>query len=241
MQVHFWDMDGTLVDGDVDTSWKAYLMEKGIAPPEARALTDFYYAQYERGELDQRAFARFQHAEFVGRDYAEVSAMAHDHFQACIRTRLYPKAVAWVREQQAEGHHLVLLTATSQELAEPVAEYLGFENLLATNLERMGGCYTGEIDEPYCGGPGKVAYIRPYLKGLGASIEQAFYYGDSMADTPVFEAVGQPVVCNPGETLRKLALRHGWPIHDFADNAPHTPVPQKERTTLGSTSEREPG
>lgn len=220
MEVHFWDMDGTLVDGDVDTSWKAYLIEKGVAPPEAQAKTDFFYEQYCRGELDQTAFSRFQHAEFVGRDYATMAAMSRDHFAKHIRSLLYPSAVKMLRRQQGLGLPLVLLTATSRELSEPVAEYLGLADLLATNLERVDGRYTGEVAGVYCGGIGKVGYIQSYVQARGSRIEDAYYYGDSVADIPVFEAVGHPVVCNPGDALRRVAAERGWRVLNFASPEP---------------------
>lgn len=223
MEVHFWDMDGTIVDGDVDTSWKTFLIDKGIAPAEATVTTEFYYEQYCRGELDQIAFGRFQHAEFAGRTYAEMASLAHEHFEQSIRSCLYQRAVDWVKQQQSRSLHLALLTATSRELSEPVAAHLNITNILATNLEQIGGRYTGEVSGVYCGGSGKVEYILPYLESRGAKINEAYYYGDSMADVPVFEAVGHPVVCNPGDALRQIATERDWPVHDFASETQQNP------------------
>jgi len=42
-----------------------------------------------------------------------------------------------------------------------------------------------------------------------------YYYGDSVVDIPIMEAVGYPVAINPMEELKEFAQKKGWPIISF--------------------------
>jgi phosphoserine phosphatase len=78
------------------------------------------------------------------------------------------------------------------------------------------GRYTGELDGPFCYGPGKVEAMVELANWNGYELDQCYAYSDSASDLPMLEAVGHPVAVNPDARLERHARRHGWPIVIFS-------------------------
>jgi HAD superfamily hydrolase (TIGR01490 family) len=214
--IRFWDMDHTLLDNDCDVSWKLFLIGKKIAPEDDLALMEKFWKQYEEGRLDPESFNAFQLREFIDRTPGEMKPLAREHFESHIKSRAYPRALTMVREQQKAGDVTCMITATNGVVSTPVAEFFGFEHFISTSLELAGGRYTGRIAGRYCVGEGKIAYMEEFCARFNISISQVYYYGDSVADIPVFKAVGHPVAVNPMPPLRELAGKSGWPVIDMS-------------------------
>ncbi|HSV98276.1 MAG TPA: HAD-IB family hydrolase [Spirochaetota bacterium] len=215
MIVRFWDMDHTILDNDCDVSWKLFLIEKGIAPRGDLDRIVHFWEQYEMGRLDPVSFNEFQLREFAGRTAGELDALSAEHFEKVVRDKLYGDALKMIKEQREAGDIACMITATNAVIASHVAVYLGFDYIIATMLEISDGRYTGKISGEYCVGAGKIPFMREFCADRGSGLNESYYYGDSIADLPVLEAVGNPVVVNPRETLRRIALERGWPIMDF--------------------------
>lgn len=211
-RIVFFDMDHTLMDHDMDVSWKSFLLEKGLAEPVEEDEARMFYEQYLENRLDIDRFLDFQLRQFRGRTPDEMTALAREHFEGHARSRIFPEAGHVVRQYQGEGAHTVLLTATCEVIAGPVAEWFGFDTVVATRLTLREGRYTGKINPPYCYGPHKVDYALDICSALGLNFSEAGYYGDSTADIPLLKAVAFPVAVNPRGELEALAASHGWPI-----------------------------
>jgi HAD superfamily hydrolase (TIGR01490 family) len=143
--------------------------------------------------------------------------------------RLDPAVLDCITHHQDEGHHLVLLTATLRQVVIPLLERLGFHDILSNELIYEDGKIQGGFVEPLCYGLGKVVRARDYLEKVGASFEESYFYSDSIADLPMLEAVGHPVVVNPDKSLIKIAKDRGWP------HLRHTPTTGYE--TAGSADD----
>jgi len=214
-KIYFFDMDHTLIDNDCDVSWKSFVVEQKLAPPDALELATFYYYQYVEGKLEVSDFMDFQLKEFAGKSEAEVDKLVRMHFETWVKKTIFPKAEAEVKRVQSLGLPTVLLSATNVAIARPVAEYFNFDGCLATELEIKDGHYTGKLSGKYALGAGKIAMARDYCEKLNLSLEDAAYYGDSVNDFPVLEAVGFPIAANPCPELEAGAMEYGWPIVRF--------------------------
>ena len=212
LRIVFFDMDHTLMDHDMDVSWKSFLLKKGLADPAEEDEARMFYEQYLENRLDIDGFLDFQLRQFRGRTPDEMDALAREHFRDHARSRIFAEAGPLVRHYRAEGVHTVLLTATCEVIAAPVAEWFGFDTVAATRLTLQNGRYTGKIVPPYCFGPHKVDYARDICREHGLGLQEAGYYGDSLADIPLLQSVGFPVTINPGPELESLAIRNAWPV-----------------------------
>ncbi|MDD3118451.1 MAG: HAD family phosphatase [Victivallales bacterium] len=213
--VYFFDMDFTLQDNDSDVSWKQFLMGEGLAPADTLEQVDYYFAQYQRGELQLDAFFRFQLAEFIGRTPAEMAPLLERHFELYSRPKIYPAARELVAQCRSTGGKVVVLTSTNRSIAAPLGRYLAMDDVLACRLEVRDGCYTGRLADEYSGGPGKVNYATAYCRRHGYELAQTAYFGDGIYDRYILEAVGFPTAVNPVPALRELATQRGWNIIDF--------------------------
>ena len=205
-EFYFFDMDHTLIDNDCDVSWKDFMVAEKLAPPEALKTAADFYQTYLEGRLDPDAFTRFQLNEFIGRTEAEMSALCRKHFEVMVKSKIYPEAETLVRNTIAAGYLVVLLTATNRIIAKPLADYFGIDRIVATELESdANGRYTGKFTGVYAAAQGKVTLAEKFCRDNGLSLNNAAYYGDSINDRFILDAVGFPFVVNPGSDLKKLA------------------------------------
>lgn len=215
IKIHFFDMDHTLADNDCDVSWKQFLVAENLAGTEALERADYYYRQYASGTLDQAEFMRFQLKEFVGRTETEMRKLAEKHFLDFVKPRIYPDALTTVRMLKNRALPVILLTSTNCVMARPLAAYFEMDDCLAANLEIKDGCYTGNITGEYPLGPGKVVHAREYCRSHGFSLADAAYWGDSINDFNILDAVGRSFAVNPVPELREIAQDRHWHIIAF--------------------------
>jgi len=214
-QIYFFDMDHTLQNNDSDVSWKEFLVKMGVAPADAMQRADFFYDAFLKGTLDPDEFVKFQLQEFVGRTQPEMEALAERHFLEFSKPKIYAEARRLVNDLKATGKPRVLLTATNRIIATPFMRELGLDDIIATELVMNDGRYTGAFAGEYCAEEGKVTHATAYCRARGLSLDQAAYYGDSMADRFILAASGFPTAVNPAPKLREIAEAKGWPILDF--------------------------
>ena len=62
----------------------------------------------------------------------------------------------------------------------------GVRHIVATNLAKMNGRLTGELDGPNCWGPGKLTKIQAYMGQTPYIIEES--YGDTRGDREMLHA-----------------------------------------------------
>lgn len=208
-------MDNTLIDNDCDVSWKEFLIATGRVDAEQQELVDRFYQEYKDGILRFDEFLEFQLTEFVGQPSEAVQRLARAHFEDVVRSRIYPQASAMIRKQLEAGDAVCILTATNTEVARPLADVLGIDTIVGTELEVVDGVFTGKIRGTYCCGAGKLERLAAYCSENGIDMAEVHYYGDSTSDLDVLNAVGHPHAVNPMPKLREIAVTRGWDILDF--------------------------
>ncbi len=91
---------------------------------------------------------------------------------------------------------------------------------IGTRSVVVDGVYTGELDGPFCYGPGKVEAMSEIARWEGLDLAQCYAYSDSASDLPMLEAVGHPVAVNPDAAARRatrgqrMADRALQPAHE---------------------------
>ena len=118
-----------------------------------------------------------------------------------------------VKFHQDKGAHTVILTASTAFLCDQIKMELQMDDIICTELEFIDDRFTGKMKGRYCYGTEKLVRARHYCKDKELHMENAFYYADSIADLPVFEAVGVPVCVTPDRKLERIALKRGWRIN----------------------------
>ncbi|MEO8835883.1 MAG: HAD-IB family hydrolase, partial [Caldimonas sp.] len=210
------DLDGTLLDGDTDVLWCAFLVDEGVLDCDAfDAANRKTAAQYADGAISAQAFCDFYAATLAGRTAAQWSPLRDRFVDRRIVPRLKPRGLEAVERHRASGDRVVLTTATNRFLTEPIAALLGIADLIATDLEVADGVFTGRTSGIVNMREGKVTRLRAWLaeRGLAeSSIGEASFYSDSRNDLPLLAAVAAPVAVDPDDRLRAEAVRLGWPV-----------------------------
>ena len=208
-------MDHTLIAIDSDVSWKRYLIDIGLAPNNAVEQSDYYWNQYISGNLDINDFNSFQLKEFKNKSIEDLEVLSQNHFEQCVKSQIYDQAFTMVNHALSQRETLCMITATNSVIAKPVANHLGFEHMIAAMPEKKDGIYTGTITGEYCGGKGKIPYMKVFCERYHSDLNQCYYYGDSVADIVIMDAVGFPIAVNPMPELRMHAKKKGWDILTF--------------------------
>ena len=216
------DLDDTLLPLDSDHAWGAFMTRIGwVDGAEFGRRNDVFYAQYQAGRLDIHEYIAFATEPLRAHSQAELSA-AHARFMhEVIAPNLRPSALALVRDHQARGDLVALVTATNDFVTAPIAQAFGIADLLAVRLARgPGATITGRIEGTPSYREGKVTRVTQWLaqqQRSWADFERISVYSDSVNDLPLLERATEPVATNPTSALEVMALERGWRILKLFD------------------------
>jgi putative phosphoserine phosphatase/1-acylglycerol-3-phosphate O-acyltransferase len=115
-------------------------------------------------------------------------------------------------EHRKAGNLLVLATTTPEDLIRPLAERLGFDDVIATRYAWRDGAYTGTLDGGFVWGLGKLHAVRQWADLYDVDLAESFAYSDSIFDLPLLSAVGHPAASNPDPPLHAIAIVRRWPV-----------------------------
>ncbi len=213
MVLALFDLDNTLLQGDSDYAWCEFLIDKGVLEEEAfREANDRFYRDYETGTLDMQEYLAFQLKPLGELPMEDLHRWREEYVATRVEPMISPDALALLEKHRARGDELVLITATNRFVTEPIAERLNVPTLLATEVERANGRYTGRPSGTPTFREGKVTRLEEWLTQTGQTLEGSFFYSDSQNDLPLLNKVDHPVAVNPDPVLRAHAKEKGWPI-----------------------------
>jgi len=206
--VAVFDVDQTLIRGASERLFFRYLVRHGLLT-KTRALIYL-------GRLARNLRERFRDKTYLqGLPVAETLLLARKCYQEKIASRLSPPGLACVREHQAQGHDIVLLTGSLAFLTLPLKEELGADWLIATEVSQRGSRFTGEISGLHPRGENKLHLLVELSRAQDLDLDRSFAYGDHLQDCHLLGGIGYPVAVNPSWSLKRLARRHHWPIRSF--------------------------
>ena len=207
------DLDNTLLGGDSDYLWGRFLCEKGIVDGRKYDRENLrFYEEYKAGTLDIYEFLRFSLRPLSEHDMATLAGWHQQFMKEKIEPIMLPKAAALLQKHRAQGHYLLIITATNRFVTEPIANALGVDELLATDPEIVNGRYSGGVSGVPCFQQGKVTRLEQWLQHTGNNLAGSYFYSDSRNDIPLLEMVENPVAVDPDETLEDHAISKGWPV-----------------------------
>ncbi|MBO3723539.1 HAD-IB family hydrolase [Actinomyces bowdenii] len=145
----------------------------------------------------------------------ELRQVVEDALGSAIEPACYAEALQLIAAHQQAGHDVVVVSASTSEIVEPVARMVGAGRAVATRLEVDDeGRFTGRIERSLLHAQ-KVVALQEDAAAHGIDLQRSWAYSDSVSDEPMLRAVGHPVAANPDRELRRLAAREGWPVRDF--------------------------
>jgi len=173
-------------------------------------MVPFLLAACGRRRLAMAGLASMHHGVRSGRDEMKLATVArlfrgwpesrfHDHgreYAATLGALLRPAMLERLHWHQAEGHPVVIVSASLATYLRPLARELSIDDVLAVELDcDPAGLLTGSVvGGANCRGAQKVARLRAWLDeryGNGAEVE-LWAYGDSSGDEELLAFADHP-------------------------------------------------
>jgi len=148
-----------------------------VSEATARGLWTRHMGWLVRGWTPDEAAAAFA---WIAREY--------------VQPRVRPDVLGRLREHQAMGQRVILVSGTPAPLLAAIGRQLGIEETVGTPLALRAGRYSGASEPPVCQGEGKLARLEAYVDNHGPILwPQSHAYADSYTDLPLLERVGHAV------------------------------------------------
>lgn len=210
----FFDMDLTVLRVDSGINWMRFLRQRGELSRLEMTRAVWWSALYKMALLDMDQLADRMVAKLLGTPESDLIEKARLFYEQAIAHQVAPAARAAIEQHRAAGDRIVLLTASTQYLAETVGSALKMDHTLCSRLEVRDGQFTGGL-AARCFGRHKVNVAEAFASQEGVDLSQSSFYSDSYNDMPMLARVGVPVAVNPDARLQRHARKLGWRIEHW--------------------------
>ena len=209
----FFDIDGTLVKGQSQKILVKFLFkEKEINLYYLISILVWFIFYKCKFVKDPKKIMEFAFRLIKGRTTESVEKLMESFYSQVLANLLYPDIIDNVKNHQAEGDNIVLLTNVLTPLANIVGKHLQISDIIATELEIKDNVYTGRIVRDIVYGEKKLYYAKEYLSRISLEYDKIYYYADHNSDIAMLDYVDEPRVVRPDNILYKFADSKGWQI-----------------------------
>lgn len=209
----FFDLDRTLLSGGSGPIIGEALRKVGLLPERSLGIESIMFKVFDViGEtwpsmLLTRQGARMSKGWPVAQVHRAAAMAAGPLADAVL-----PYAHHLFDQHRAAGRPLVMATTTPLDLIAPLAESLGFDQVIATRYGRRDGLLDGTIDGEFVWGKGKARAVAEWAAEHDVDLAASYAYSDSYYDTPLLSIVGHPQAVNPDPRMIGVATVRRWPI-----------------------------
>jgi HAD superfamily hydrolase (TIGR01490 family) len=213
----FFDLDKTLISRSSTLAFSRPYYRHGLISLGTMIRGGLAQAVFKRmgaGQVRMERIRRQVSRLCQGWPADAVREIVQANLDAVIGPLLYEEARTLVAEHHAAGRDVILVSASGHEVVDPIAELLGADTVIATQMVIADGHYTGDVAF-YAFGEAKAVRMRELAAARGYVLADCYAYSDSITDLPMLAAVGHPTAVNPDRALRREAARRGWPIRTF--------------------------
>ena len=186
------DFDGTLTKSDtfmpflaLGLGWPRFLLALTLCSPWLAAFA-------LRLIPNHVAKRRLMRASFKGKTVAEMDDWTNRWLAQDFPGQLQDWSMARLAEHKQAGHCCVMVSASPDVYLKRVAQQLGFDALLCTEMAVMDGRLTGDMQTPNCHGEQKVLRLKAWMaerfgadSGAEDGAELVYAYGDTSGDKPM--------------------------------------------------------
>jgi HAD superfamily hydrolase (TIGR01490 family) len=157
----------------------------------------------------------------AGIEQSSIEAVMKTCFEKRMKAGIYTEVARLIEEMKKRGEMIIFATSSFSIMIEPLARFLGINDLLASKLEFIGGKTSGRIVGNSLFGTKKKEAAEAWLKTHGINPADVRFYSDSYTDIPLLEFVGQAIAVNPDRILKREAKKRGWKIMYFHETHLH--------------------
>jgi HAD superfamily hydrolase (TIGR01490 family) len=225
----FYDVDGTLIRINIVHAFAFYASRHASLMTSARntlktalSIPVFWAAD----KLSRKWFNEIFYRSYEGASEDRLVVLAEELFEDVIKPNIYPRAQELIEDSRRAGVRQVMVSGALDFTMQPLARFLGVDDLIANRLEFVDNYATGKLRKPFVAGATKAEIMRDYAREHAIDLAQSWAYTDSFSDYPMLAVVGHPTACNPDLRLRSLARSYDWPVLDL-DEEPERSVARR--------------
>lgn len=216
MGIAFFDIDKTLIKINSAKLWVRYELERGTLSRRDAARGMMWMGLYGLGATRIERAIKTVVADLKGRHEAPLIQDVAAFYDAHVRDTVRPGALPVLAHHRDVGDPIILITSSSNYIAELVCEQLGCDGYASNSFPTDAqGVFTGEVNEPLCFGAGKVWHAREWANKLGTTMHGSTFYTDSYSDLPLLKMVRHPRIVHPDPRLMREARRQHWDVLDW--------------------------
>jgi HAD superfamily hydrolase (TIGR01490 family) len=215
------DFDGTSISGDSPVLLVRHLAKHRLIGKRVLGKIILWGCAYKLRLPQNETWVRgLVFSAFCGKPQAEVDAYLRDFYDSAIDRLFRKKAECAMREHEAQGHTVLIVSATFEPLVIRATEKHPFHHQIATRMAvDEEGNYTCKVEGLPVEGAEKLNAVRRFADeayGKGRW-ELSYAYGDHHSDRTLLESATVPFAVNPDKPLLRTARRAGWDILDWDD------------------------
>ncbi|MFT4988829.1 MAG: putative phosphoserine phosphatase/1-acylglycerol-3-phosphate O-acyltransferase [Acidimicrobiales bacterium] len=215
----FFDLDRTLIRSSSAPVFARYIADAGITEHRDIPLANLFLKFYEEVGESRLAMvpAKLSVRTSKGWNVAAVEKAATAASQELLGD-IQPFASGLFDKHRSAGLKLVMATTSPEAFVRPLAEALGFDDVICTKWKSVNGEYTGQIDGAFVWGTEKADAVAAWAQANDVRLDRSYAYSDSYYDSPMLDSVGHPVAVNPDPNLTITATIKSWPIRHLDKN-----------------------
>ena len=184
------DFDGTLTKSDTfmpflarGLGWPRFLLAFTLCSPWLAAFA----LRLIPNHVAKRRLLRLS---LKGKTVAEMDEWTNRWLAQDFPGQLQDWSMARLAEHKQAGHCCVMVSASPDVYLKRVAQQLGFDALLCTEMAVMDGRLTGDMQTPNCHGEQKVLRLKAWMAerfGADSGAKVVYAYGDTSGDKPMLQ------------------------------------------------------
>lgn len=149
--------------------------------------------------------AHFVEKIFAGRNVDVVQQLGVEFASHVVNSWMREDVANRMRWHQAQGHVVVLVSASLEPYLQPFGDLCEVDAVLCTRLEESNGEFTGKIVGSNCRGEEKLRRLHEWMEASGLPKASLVYaYGDSSGDTALLAAAPQGVLVKKIDNIGEL-------------------------------------
>ena len=207
--VAVFDLDGTITRGDTYLAFLFHVLRR--RPQRVTWLGTLVLAvgRFKLGRLSRDELkSRFLTAIVGGSHRDEVTRYVDSFLLRRIGRMIKPAAVARIDWHRAQGHCLILASASVDLYVTRLGMLLRFDSTICTRTMWLNDRLTGALDGMNLRGEAKLAALRTMFGNIDPR-PKVFAYSDHHSDLPLLQFADHAIAVDPNDKLLANARANG--------------------------------
>lgn len=211
VKIAFFDIDHTIIKRSTSEYFVLESFRHKLIPFHVLFSVPYLLFQYKFLQPSWDEWER-QIPCLKGLTKSKLETVCCDAFVHYGKKKLYTTILEIIKNYREEGIPVVLATSSVDMVIKPLADYIGYDDIIASSIEFENGIATGKFDGEPAFSEKKLEKVKNYAKLKSIELKDCVFYSDSIHDYPLLNEVGKPVCVNPDKRLKKVAKDKNWKI-----------------------------